>query len=199
MKRQTFLKIPAALLATGALPTLASLAAVTAMAARPAHAQPAYTVSLQQMQAAAATRFPRRYPMGGLLELTLQAPTLRLLPDANRVGSVMAVDAAGPLLGRPATGSIDVDFGLRYERSDRTLRATQPRLHALTVQGLPPDAAMLLNVYGPQLAQQSLQEVVLHQLEAKDLALADTMGLEPGEITVTADGLRVGFVTKPAG
>jgi hypothetical protein len=36
----------------------------------------------------------------------------------------------------------------------------------------------------------------VHQLQPKDLALADTMGLEPGDITVAEDGLAVGFVPK---
>jgi hypothetical protein len=39
-------------------------------------------------------------------------------------------------------------------------------------------------------------EVVLHTLRPQDLALADTMGFEPGDITVTADGLVIGFVPQ---
>jgi len=38
---------------------------------------------------------------------------------------------------------------------------------------------------------------VLHTLRPQDLALADTMGLQPGSITVTDKGLVVGFVNKP--
>lgn len=176
------------------------MSAVLALAAvlpvRQAAAQPKYTVSSAQMQAAVASRFPLRYPLGGLLELTLQAPALRLLPDVNRLGTVMGVDAAGPLLGRPATGSFDVDFALRYEASDMTIRAYRLKVNSLRIQGLPPEAAMLLNAYGGQLAEQALLEVVVHKLEPKDLALADTMGLEPGTITVTAQGLSIDFVNK---
>jgi hypothetical protein len=39
---------------------------------------------------------------------------------------------------------------------------------------------------------------VLHQLRPEDLALADTMGLQPGTIHVEAAGLVVTFVPKPA-
>jgi hypothetical protein len=42
-----------------------------------------------------------------------------------------------------------------------------------------------------------LQEVVLHQLRPKDLAIVDSMGMQPGSITVTDKGLVIGFVLKP--
>ena len=40
--------------------------------------------------------------------------------------------------------------------------------------------------YGPRLGEQVLENLALHQFEDKDLALADTIGLQPGAITVTA-------------
>lgn len=39
-------------------------------------AQPSYTVSSEQLQEAMAQRFPMRCPVGGLLDLTLQASRL---------------------------------------------------------------------------------------------------------------------------
>jgi hypothetical protein len=38
---------------------------------------------------------------------------------------------------------------------------------------------------------------VLHRLSPRDLALPDSMGLQPGDITVTSQGLVIGFVNKP--
>lgn len=43
----------------------------------------------------------------------------------------------------------------------------------------------------------TLLEVVLHRLRPQDLALPDGMGLQPGSITVTPEGLTIGFVPKP--
>ena len=51
----------------------------------------------------------------------------------------------------------------------------------------------MLNAYLPVLAKQALAEVVLHTLQAKDLLLADAIGLQPFSITVTPDGLEIGF------
>jgi hypothetical protein len=56
----------------------------------------------------------------------------------------------------------------------------------------------VLDAYSAALARQSFGEVVLHHLRPRDLALADAMGLQPGDITVTPEGLRIGFVNKRA-
>jgi len=89
-----------------------------------------------------------------------------------------------------------VEFALRYEASDRTLRAHQIQLGRMEFAGLRPAVNELLNVYGPQLAEQSLREVTLHQLRPQDTAVFDGLGLQPGPITVTDKGLTVAFVSK---
>jgi hypothetical protein len=160
--------------------------------------QPHYTVSKEQLQAALAQRFPLHYPVPGLLDLDLQSPRLQLLPEQNRLSAELAVKASGPALQRSHAGSFALEFGLRYEPSDRTIRATQLRLQRLQFPTLQPNVVALLNAYAPALAEQSMLEVVLHQLQAKDLALADVMGLQPGSITVTDAGLVIGFVNKPS-
>ena len=178
-----------------AVPCL-TLSGVARAALLDAEPQPHYNVSAEQLQQAVAQRFPLRYPVAGLLNLDLQAPRLRLLPEQNRVSAEMAVEAAGPALNRRHTGTFNVDFALRYEASDRTIRAYQLRFKQLRFADLQPAASELLNTYGPALAEQSLQEVVLHQLRPQDLVLADGMGLQPGSITVTDKGLVIGFVPK---
>jgi hypothetical protein len=170
---------------------LAALLSVQAMA------QPRYTVSAAQLQQMVAQQFPRRYPVAGLMNMDVQAPALRLLPEQNRLSAEMAVEAAGPLLGRNQKGMFEVDFALRYEASDRTIRAHQLRFKRLRMADLSPAATELLNAYGLAMAEQTLQEVVLHQLRAQDLALTDDLGLQPSSIAVTETGLVVGFETKP--
>lgn len=159
-------------------------------------AQPSYTVPLEQLQEMVSTKFPRSVPVQGLVDLTLQAPRLRLLPEVNRLGAAMVVDAAGAALRRGHAGTFDVEFALRYEASDRSLRAHQIKLGRLDFPTLKPAVNDLLNAYGPVLAEQSLREVTLHQLRPQDTALFDGMGLQPGPITVTAKGLTVAFVNK---
>jgi hypothetical protein len=162
----------------------------------PCRAQPSYTVSLAQLQQVLAQRFPLRWPVGGLLEVEMRPPAIRLLPEANRVAAELPVEAAGPALRRRYAGSVDVDFALRYERSDQSIRAHGIRVDAVRTEGLSRDGARLLDAYLRQLSEQALLEVVLHRLRPQDLALAATMGFEPGAITVTPQGLTVGFVPQ---
>jgi hypothetical protein len=159
-------------------------------------ALPHYKVSAARLQAAVAQRFPLRYPLEGLMNLDVQVPQLRLLPALNRMGARMVVDAAGPALQRSHQGTLDMEFALRYEATDRTVRAHQLRLVRLQFPSLQPGVVALLNTYGPALAERSLLEVVLHTLRAQDLALPDTLGMQPGSITVTSEGLTIGFVPK---
>lgn len=160
-------------------------------------ALPHYKVSAAQLQAAVAQRFPLRYPVAGLLNLDVQVPTLRLLPAVNRLGALMVVQAAGPALNRSHQGTLDVEFALRYEAADRTVRAHQLRFVRLAFPSLQPGVVAMLNTYGPALAERTLLEVVLHTLRPQDLALPDTLGMQPGSITVTNEGLTIGFVPKP--
>jgi hypothetical protein len=180
------------------LAVIAGLAlGVSACSALPYPAgQPSYKVSAEQLQEALARRFPLRYSAGGLMDFNVQAPVLRFLPDVNRLGSQMVVQAQGPALRRQYTGAFDLDFGLRYEPSDQSIRAHQLQVHSLRLSGLPPQYNELLDAYGPRLAEQALGEIVLHRLRPQDLALADGMGLEPGSITVTSQGLVIGFIAK---
>ncbi|AOF85707.1 putative transmembrane protein [Hydrogenophaga sp. RAC07] len=158
---------------------------------------PGVTVPTAVLQSSVAQRFPIRYPVQGLLNLDLQPPTLSLLPAQNRLRAAMEVDAAGPALNRSHRGTFDLDFALRYEASDRTLRAHQLRIDRLRFPSLQPGVVELLNTYAPALAEQSLREVVLHRLQPQDLRMADAMGMQPGTITVTDAGLVIGFVLKP--
>lgn len=158
---------------------------------------PGHRVSTAQLQQLLAQRFPLRYPVPGVLTLDLQTPRLRMLPEQNRLRAEMAVAAAGPALHQTHHGGFDVDFALRYETSDRTVRAHQLRLGRLRFPDLQAGAVELLNTYVSALAEQSLQEVVLHRLQAQDLKAIDAMGLQPGAITVTQDGLVIGLVPKP--
>ncbi|MDR6213884.1 DUF1439 domain-containing protein [Paracidovorax wautersii] len=162
-----------------------------------AHAAPRYTVPREEIEEAVKQRFPLRYPVSNLATLAVLAPRIGLKPDVNRLNADLPVEASGPVLRRTYNGRLNVDFGLRYEPKDRTLRAHDLQINALEFPDLPPEAALLLSQYGPQLARQSLGEVVLHTLKPEDLALPDGLGLQPGAITVTDRGLAVKLVPKP--
>lgn len=188
MHRRTF--FPAVLVVALAAP---------AWARPPAEAErpPGHFVPATALQQAVDQRFPLRYPVAGLLDLNVQTPRLELLPAHNRLGAELAVQAAGPALNRRHNGTLALDFALRYEPTDRSIRADQLKLGRLRFPSLQPGVVDLLNTYGPALAAQALNEVMLYHFSAQDLALPERLGLQPGAITVVADGLVVALVPKP--
>ncbi len=163
----------------------------------PAAAPRRLQVPLAVLQSELAQRFPMRYPLAGLATLDLAMPQLSLLPALNRLRAEMAVQAQGPILQRSQAGGFTVEFALRYEPADRTLRAHQLKVYRMRFPGLSAEATDLLNAYAPALAEQSLLELVLHRLRPEDTAMVDLLGLQPGRITVTETGLAVELVTKP--
>jgi hypothetical protein len=177
-------------------PLIGGLAAGLGAFGRAFATAPNYRVSLQQLQDVVAQRFPVRYPVAGLFDITLDVPRLFLLADLNRLGAGLPLRAAGPALRRAHGGEVDVDFNLRYESSDQTIRAHRLRVERLRVDGLTGEAQALLERSASDYARQALLEVVLHRLRPQELALADAMGLEPGPINVTLDGLVIEFVNK---
>ena len=156
------------------------------------------SVTTEKLQAMVAKRFPREYPVAGLLQLRLQAPRLTMLPEQNAINAVLDADLAGKVLKEHYKGNLNLDFALRYEPTDRSLRAYQIKLRGLQMDGLPPGLGEMLATYASTVAEQALAQVVLYQLQDSDLALLDSLSMEPGPITVTPQGLTVALVPKPA-
>ncbi len=179
----------------------AGAAAVIALTAglRPAAAGmgiSGYTVSLAELLAMLSERFPRSFPLAGLATLELQSPGLALRPETNRLRARLPATLSGQAVGKPHQGALEVEFGLRYEPKDSTLRAHNIAVQKLEIEGLDPVAAALLHAWAPRLAKRALGEVVLHRLEERDLALLHGLSLQPGAITVTEQGLSIAFESR---
>ena len=155
------------------------------------------SVTTEELGEMLLPHFPIKYPVVGFLDLIVRKPSLTMRPATNRIDADMAITAQGPALNRAQAGQLGVGFALRYEASDKTVRAHRLSFNSLSFPGLRPEAVDLIKVYGPALAQAALQEVVLHQFKDKDLAVLDVLGMRPGKITVTDSGLRIGFEPKP--
>lgn len=139
-----------------------------------------------------------RFGAGPLLALSVDAPRLLLLPARNRLGATLQVEVSGGPAPSLQPGELDVLFALRYQASDRTVRGHGLELLALRWPGLPPELLHPLRQLLPALAREAVGEVVLHRFAPAELALADTMGLEPDQLTVVDDGLVISFAPQAA-
>lgn len=177
---------------------VAALACLTfCSAAQEARAQPRHKISAAQLHEALAKRFPVRFGAPGLLDLTITAPALLLLPERNKLGATLRVEGAGAQLPQSQSGDVDVAFSLRYEPSDLTLRAHELEVMDLRWAGASPESLRGLRRILTRIVPDAVGEVVLHKLTPRELALPEAMGLEPQKITVVADGLVIGFGPKP--
>ncbi|WBY01172.1 DUF1439 domain-containing protein [Ramlibacter tataouinensis] len=159
--------------------------------------QPRHKISATTLHQALSERFPVRLGLGGLLELQVSAPRLHLVPVRNQLGAALQAQAGGPVLQPLPPGELDLVFGVRYEPADRTLRAHRPEILELRLPGLAPAAAEALHELLPAMARQVLGDIVLHRFSPRELALADTLGFEPDQVTVVDDGLVLAFAPKP--
>lgn len=145
-----------------------------------------------------AKHFPKRFPVAGLLQLDMQTPALQLLPADNRLQTLLQVQLSGPALAQTFAGEMQVRFALRYEPKDQTVRAHHVEVLSLRLDGASPAIADMVDTYGARLAAQALEAFALYRVPDEELALAHQLNLQPGQITVTAEGLDVAIDRKPA-
>lgn len=158
--------------------------------------RPHRKISAAELHDALAAHFPLRFGIEGVFAVQVDAPRLLLLPARQQVGATLQVRLTGDQMQHVDAGELDVVFALRYEASDRTLRAHDLQVLELRWPGLPPETVQMLSALLPQLAREAFGEIVLHRFSRRELALPDAMGFEPGDIVVVDDGLVVWFRPK---
>jgi hypothetical protein len=149
-------------------------------------------VSRQQLEAALARRFPYEARAGGLFSARAGVPHLELLPQSNRLRLAFGVDATERLTRSTVHADLALSFGLRYEPADASIRAADVRVEELALQGLPEGGREVLRMAGGLMAEQLLENAVLHTFRPEDLAKAQ--GLRPGSLRVTPNGVRMELV-----
>jgi hypothetical protein len=150
-------------------------------------------ISREQLQAALERRFPfEARPAAGLFVVRATEPRLQLLAPDNRLRLDFTVEASDRITRSTGRGALALSFGIRYEPSDSTLRATGVRAENVEVQGLSPDRRAPLQVAGGLVAENLLEGAVLHTFRPEDLARS--RGGTPGDIRVTPSGVRIGLV-----
>jgi hypothetical protein len=148
-------------------------------------------VSQQRLQELVARRFPvtRRYLE--LFDVTVSTPRLTLMPEANRIATQLDVSATDRLLRRPMNGSMELDYALRFEPTDNTVRLADVRVASFLLGDVPGPLQNQLNRIGRLLAEEMLDGQVVHTLKPEDVKNAQGRGYQPGELKVTPRGLQL--------
>lgn len=154
------------------------------------------SITQAQLEQGLQGHFPKQFPIAGLLQMQMQQPLLQLQPGSNQLQTTLHVALSGPVLRTPLAGQMQLRFGLYYEPRDRSVRAQRVEVLALQLQDADPALADMVQTYGLRLAEQALQGFPLYTVKAEELELADSLGLQPGAITVTQTGLDVAIESK---
>ena len=160
------------------------------------------TLGQAELDKLLARKFPMTRRVLELLDVTLSAPRLQLLPERNRIAVLLDLASRERLSGLAGRARLDFDSALRYEPRDATLRLTQVRVQQLSLDGggppgpaattpAGPGAASLLARLGQSLVETALEDLTLYSVPAERLADLRRLGLVPGAVTVTARGVEI--------
>ena len=177
----------------------ALLAGALAACAGPWDGPRQITVSRQRLQDGIARAFPVQRSLAGLAELSLQAPTLTLLPQTNRLGLALDWVLAESLDGQRLTGRMALDFALRYDAEQGAIRMVDVQVRQLDADALGPAQRAWVARLAPPLLGQLLSGQVLYRVPAEPLAQARQRGLQVRALQVLPDGLRIDLDSGPAG
>lgn len=177
----------------GAVALAALLPPVTACAAGAKVADALRTITLSQpkLNELVATRFPYTRSFSGLADLSLQSPRLRLLPQANRLGTALDLVLAERLTGSRYTGGLDLDYGLRFDDKEAAIRMADVKVNRVDVDQVPPAQRQLLSQYGPPAAEALLSNMVLYRIPDEYMGMARNLGWVVSALRVLPEGLRI--------
>src|ERR1700761_5027077 len=94
-------------------------------------------ISESQLSVLMARQFPMERKVMEVIDLNITNPVLTLMPQANRVGTELDVTAIDRLFGSTALGHVKLDYSLRFQPSDHTIRMTEVRVRALSLSSGP--------------------------------------------------------------
>ena len=149
-------------------------------------------VSSTTLLAQLSKRFPYTQSIAGdLVTLELRNPKLRMLPDANRIATVVALKLSSPLIGAGIPGTLGVDWRPRYQAADKTIRMADVLVRSVQLDGVPAEYARWLDRNAPQLVSNLLNDQILYTLTDRDTAALAAFGWQLGAFQVVPQGLKV--------
>ena len=159
------------------------------------------TLTEAELQAQLALRFPVQRSVLDLVDLQLSEPLLQLDAASNRLATELSLRAVERRLdGRSLRGRLALDYALRFEPADASVRLVRPRVRSLQFDELPEGwsrRAAVLQRSGIALAERLLDDLVLYRVPEKRLRALTAAGYRPGSLRVTPDGLEIGIEPLP--
>ena len=153
-------------------------------------------ISESQLTLLMARQFPMERKVMEVIDLNITNPVMTLIPQANRVGTELDVTAVDRLFGSSAMGHVKLDYGLRFQPSDHTIRMTQVRVRELTLSSGSSELRGAAQRIGGLVAENALENLVIYRMKPAQADEMDRLNLVASPITVTAQGLHMSVAPK---
>jgi hypothetical protein len=150
-----------------------------------------FTLEESELQRLVERRFPLDRRMLELLDVTMAAPRLRLLPDSNRVATELEISSRDRVLGMRLSGKLAFDAMLRYEPGDQSLRLKEVRVNELSLAGGAGSSRSTVERLGAVVAERVLEDFSVYTLPPDRAARLLQAGVQPASVAVTRRGVEV--------
>lgn len=151
-------------------------------------------VSSDELQRAIERQFPQQRRLLEIVDVTVARPVLRLLPERNRIATDLELSAVERLSGRIVRGRLALEYALRYEPTDASVRTTGVRVQDVQLQlDAGPLSATGTRIAG-LLAERLLEDFALYRADAERVRALQRLGITAAEVEVQRDGLALRFV-----
>jgi hypothetical protein len=148
-------------------------------------------ISESQLTLLLARQFPMERKVMEVIDLNIANPQLELMPQGNRIGTELDVTALDRLFGSTAMGHVKLDYALRFQPADHTIRMTQVRVRELTLSSGSNNLRGAAQRIGGLVAENALENLVLYRMQPSQADEMDRLDLVASPITVTPRGLHM--------
>ena len=158
------------------------------------------TLSEAELQAQLARRFPLQRSVLDRVELQLSDPRLQLYAASNRLATELTLRGVERRSGRSLQARLALDYALRFEPADASVRLVGPRVRSLQFEpapATPSGRVEMLQQMGIALAERTLDDLVLYQVSDQRLRALRGAGYRPGVLRVTPAGLEITIEPLP--
>jgi hypothetical protein len=149
------------------------------------------SVSESELTLLLARQFPLERKVLEVIDLQVANPQLRLLPDRNRVGTELDVFALDRLFDTRAQGHLALDYALRFEPADHTIRMVQVRVRDLTLDSGSNGLHGAAQRIGSLVAEEMLENLPLYKMKPNLADQMERLNLAAGPVLVTSQGIQM--------
>jgi hypothetical protein len=152
------------------------------------------TLGESELQAQLDKRFPMQRSLLDTFELQLSDPKLRVDAPARRLATELTLRGSDRRSGRSLQGRLTLDYALRFEPADASIRLVQPRIESLQFEPEPGQSVRrseMAQRMGMALAERLLDDLVLYRVPAERLDRLRAAGFRPGTLQVTPAGVEI--------